>query len=75
MTLSAMAYVIGRLKPEIGVPFGVNVVLNPLATIEMAVAVEASFVRNTFTGAYIGESGITDTDVAAYVRRLWGGPI
>ena len=44
-------------------------VLNPLATIEMAVAVEANFVRNTFTGAYIGESGITDTDVAAYVRR------
>lgn len=69
VTLSAMAYIIGRLKPDIGVPFGVNVVLNPLATIEMAVAVEANFVRNTFTGAYIGESGITDTDVAAYVRR------
>ena len=46
-----------------------NIVLNPMASIEAAVAVNADFVRNTFTGAYIGESGMTDTDVAAYVRK------
>lgn len=69
VTLSAMAYVIGRLKDRIRVPFGVNVVLNPMASVEMAAALDASFVRSTFTGAYMGESGITDTDVAAYVRR------
>jgi membrane complex biogenesis BtpA family protein len=69
VTLSAMAYVIGRIRSEISVPFGVNVVLNPLATVEMGAALGAAFVRNTFTGAYIGESGITDTDPAAYVRR------
>jgi membrane complex biogenesis BtpA family protein len=69
VTISAMAYVIGRVKTDLHIPFGVNVVLNPLATVEMAAAVGADFVRNTFTGAYIGESGITNTDVAAYVRR------
>ena len=69
VTISAMAYVIGRLRESLSIPFGVNVVLNPMATVEMGAALGADFVRNTFTGAYIGESGITDTDPAAYVRR------
>lgn len=69
VTIAAMARIIGELKDEIRVPYGVNVVLNPLATIELAAAVNAQFVRNTFTGAYIGESGITDTDVAGVMRR------
>jgi len=69
VTISAMAYIIGRLREHLHIPFGVNVVLNPMASIDMAAALNADFVRSTFTGAYIGESGITDTDVAAYVRR------
>jgi len=69
VTIAAMSYIIGRVREDIRVPFGVNVVLNPMASIETAVAVNADFVRNTFTGAYIGESGIKDTDVAAYVRK------
>ncbi len=69
VTIAAMSYILGRLKEEIRIPFGVNVVRSPRATIEMAAAVGADFVRNTFTGAYVGESGVTDTDVAFYVRR------
>lgn len=69
VTTSAMARIIGALSDDIKVPFGVNVVLNPLASIELAVATDAQFVRSTFTGAYIGESGITDTDVAGVTRR------
>ena len=69
VTLSAMAYILGRLRETLRIPFGVNVVRSPMATIEMAAAVGADFVRNTFTGAYVGESGITDTDAAASVRR------
>lgn len=69
VTIASMAYIIGRLREHLYIPFGVNVVLNPLASIDMAVALHADFVRSTFTGAYIGESGITDTDVAAYTRR------
>ena len=33
--------VVGELKKEIKVPFGVNIVSNPLATIDLAAAVEA----------------------------------
>ncbi len=36
--ISAMAYIIGALRPLIRVPYGVNVVKNPIATIDLAAA-------------------------------------
>ncbi len=69
VTIASMAYLVGALRGDIKVPFGVNVVLNPLASIDLAAATGASFVRSTFTGAYVGEDGLTDTDVAAVLRR------
>ena len=55
VTVAAMGYIVGALKQEIRVPFGVNIVSNPLATIDLAAATGANFVRSTFTGAYMGE--------------------
>ena len=69
VTVGAMGYLIGVLRKELLVPFGVNIVSNPLATIDLAAATGASFVRSTFTGAYMGESGITNTDIATVLRR------
>lgn len=69
VTVAAMAYLVGALREDLKVPYGVNIVSNPLATIDLAAATGASFVRSTFTGAYVGESGITDTDIAAVMRR------
>ena len=66
---ASMGRVIGELYHEIEIPFGVNVISNPMAAIDLAAATDARFIRSTFTGAYVGESGITDTDVAAYLRR------
>ncbi len=41
----------GELKKEIKVPFGVNIVSNPLATIDLASGKSrADFVRSTFSG-------------------------
>lgn len=69
VTVAAMARVIGELRSELRVPYGVGVVANPLATIELAVACEASFARAAFSGAYMGEAGIMVTDPATVVRR------
>ena len=69
VTVAAMAYLVGALREDLKVPYGVNIVSNPLATIDLAAATGASFVRSTFTGAYVGESGITDTDIATVMRR------
>lgn len=69
VTVAAMARIIGELKDELKIPYGVNIVSNPLAAIDLAVATDASFVRAAFTGAYLGEAGVITTDVAQAVRR------
>lgn len=56
--ISTMAYLIGRLKDILAVPYGVNVVKNPIATIDLAAATGASFCRSCFSGAYMGEYGL-----------------
>lgn len=69
VTTAAMAYIIGRLKGEIRVPFGVHAISDPMATIDLAAAVDAQFVRSVFTGGYVGESGIRSKNAGSYVRR------
>jgi membrane complex biogenesis BtpA family protein len=73
-----MARVIGELKEKITVPYGVNVLWDPTASIELAVATGALFVREIFTGAYASDFGVWDTNCGAAVRRqyaLGGGSI
>ena len=69
VTVGAMGYLVGRLKENIRVPFGVNVVLNPMASLELAASTGAHFIRSAFTGTYMGENGVVTTDVATTVRR------
>lgn len=65
---AAMAYVVGRLAGEIRVPFGVNVLWDPLATIAVAAATGASFVREIFTGAYASDMGFWTPSAGAAMR-------
>ena len=69
VTIAAMGYIVGALRGELKVPFGVNIVSNPMATIDLAAATGASVVRSTFTGAYVGEDGLVTTDIASVMRR------
>jgi hypothetical protein len=69
VTTAAMARVIGELMTEIRVPFGVDAISDATATIELAAATGAKFARGTFTGAYVGDGGIQNTDPAATLRR------
>jgi len=54
---ATMAYVIGRLKPEITVPFGVNVLWDPMSCMALAAATGAAFVREILTGTYASDMG------------------
>jgi membrane complex biogenesis BtpA family protein len=69
VTIGAMGYIIGSLRSEIKLPFGINVCLNPLASLDLAAATGAGFIRSTFTGAYTGETGLYSHDAAAVMRR------
>ena len=54
---ATMAYVIGQLRPEIVVPFGVNVLWDPMSSIALAAATGASFIREICTGYYASDMG------------------
>lgn len=69
VTPSAMAYVIGQLKSDLRVPFGVDCISDGKATIELAAAVSADFVRGTFSGVYVGDGGLYNNDFSALLRR------
>lgn len=69
VTVAAMARVIGELLPEIRVPFGVNVLWDAAASLDLAVATGAQFVREIFTGAYASDFGIWNTNCGEVVRH------
>lgn len=75
ITTTTMARIIGELRSEIEVPYGVNVLWDPTATIDLAVATGASFVREVFSGVYASDFGFWDTNAGAVVRhrRAIGG--
>lgn len=68
VTLMAMAAVIGSLKKDLRIPFGVNVVYNPEETIKMAAALGASYGRSAFGGAYTGAYGLHSVNYGDMVR-------
>jgi uncharacterized protein len=77
-TTATMAYVIGRLRDRITVPFGVNVLWDPMATMALAAATGAGFVREIFTGAYASDMGLWTPDAGAarrYGARLGAGSV
>jgi membrane complex biogenesis BtpA family protein len=57
-TVAAMAYVVGRLKDRIQIPFGVDILWDPVAAVALAHAVGARFVREVFTGTYDSDMGL-----------------
>jgi hypothetical protein len=69
VTVAAMSRVVSELRHEIRVPFGVHVISDADATIELAAALDAHFVRSVFTGAYAGEAGLQARDIAKTLRR------
>jgi len=69
VTVAAMARVISELLPDIQIPFGVNVLWDARASLDLAVAVGAKFVREIFTGAYASDFGIWNTNCGATVRH------
>jgi uncharacterized protein len=66
---AAMAAVISQLRSEIRLPFGVNIVWDPRASLAVARATGATFVREVFTGVYESDHGLMQPDfgaIAAY---------
>ena len=74
VSLAAFAFAVGQLKPMIRVPFGVNYLWDPVATVSLAIASAAGFAREIFTGVYESDMGLWVPDAATALRlRADGG--
>jgi membrane complex biogenesis BtpA family protein len=69
ITYVTMARVIGELRGEIKVPYGVNVLWDPKASLDLAMATGAQFVREIFSGIYASDFGLWNTNCGEVVRH------
>lgn len=70
---AAMTDVVASLRGELSVPFGVNLLWDPRATLAVAAATGAAFVREIFAGAFAGDFGLwvrTAGDAFRYRREI-----
>ena len=65
---ATVAYVIGQLRGKITVPFGVNMLWDPMSTIALAAATGADIVREIFTGTYASDMGPWTPDAGKAMR-------
>jgi uncharacterized protein len=73
-----MAAVIGQLRSVIKRPFGVDIVWDAAATLAVARATGAVFVREVFTGVYESDLGLMQPDLgslAAYREHIGAGSV
>lgn len=69
ITIAAMGWIIGALKNEITIPFGVNVLWDPIASLDLCKAVGGKFIREIITGVYASDFGLWDTNVGETARH------
>lgn len=78
ITTATMARIIGELFGAIKVPFGVNVLWDAEASLDLAVATGALFVREIFSGVYASDFGMWNTAVgrtARHQQRIHGAHV
>jgi membrane complex biogenesis BtpA family protein len=75
---ATMASVIAQLRTTIERPFGVDIVWDPRASLAVARATGALFVREVFTGVYESDLGLMQPDfggLAAYREAIGAGSV
>lgn len=69
ITVISMAAIIGKIRQSIRVPFGVHVIWDPQATIDLAMAASADFAWEIFTGVFASDFGLWDTSIGKTLRH------
>lgn len=68
VSLAAFAHAVGELKHLLKVPFGVNYLWDPVASVALGVASGAHFAREIFTGVYESDMGLWQPSAAEALR-------
>lgn len=70
---AAMAATIGQLRSEVRVPFGVNILWDAIASLALARATGATFIREVLTGVYESDLGMIEPrigEIAGYRTKI-----
>ncbi len=67
-SLAAMSVAIAALKPVIKIPFGVDYLWDPVATVALGNATGARFGREVMTGVYDSDMGLWAPDAGSAIR-------
>ena len=67
-SIAAMTAIVAAVKATLRVPFGVNYLWDPTASVAIGVATDAAFVREIFTGVFASDMGIWAPDCATPSR-------
>ena len=67
-SISAMTAIIAAAKPVLKLPFGVNYLWDPTASVAIGHATGASFVREIFTGVFASDMGVWAPNCARPMR-------
>jgi len=65
---ATMAAIIGELKADITVPFGVNVLWDPMSSVALTAATGAGFIREILSGTYASDMGPWNPDAGKAMR-------
>jgi len=68
-TVAAMARIIGELMSEIKVPHGVNCLWDPIASLDLAAATGAYYLREIMSGVYASDFGLWNTNAGETARH------
>lgn len=69
VTVAAMARIVGELTKELSVPHGVNCLWDPIASLDLAAAVDAKFIREIISGVYASDFGLWNTNAGQAARH------
>ncbi len=69
ITQASMAYVIGRCKDILTIPYGVNCLWDPVASLNTCKAVGGSFIREIISGVYASDFGLWNTNAGETARH------
>ena len=61
--VASMAFVVGQLRRDVRVPFGVNLLFDAIASLAVARATGAAFVREVMTGVYESDLGMIEPHI------------
>jgi uncharacterized protein len=66
--VAAMSSIVSALRPDISVPFGIDVLWDDIAAVAIGHATGAAFIREVVTGAYASDFGLWNTNIGKTLR-------